>query len=163
MLPDLNGRGKGSTICTQCAKCRPTLSEITCTNATGSFRRATETRPSGIRLRVELRFSHFKHGHQWLCQPALSSISAFCTLLDTRFVLPVVRNVHSSHLSSLHQHLHKKVSYKGIVKKQLSDGPSLRQGRFCSMGRQSRSIGLEWDHNRMSMGRQWASKVRREH
>jgi hypothetical protein len=48
--------------------------------------------------------------------------------------------------------------YKGIVKKQVFDGPRLKPGRFCSIGRQSRSIGREWDWNRMSMGRQWAGK-----
>jgi len=53
--------------------------------------------------------------------------------------------------------------YKGIVKKQVSDGPRLTLNRFCLKGWQSRSIGLEWDHNRMSMGRQWDAKMLREH
>lgn len=57
----------------------------------------------------------------------------------------------------------KKVMYKGIVKKQVSDGSRLKPGRFCLMGRQSRSKGREWDRNRMSMGRQWDAKMLREH
>ena len=57
----------------------------------------------------------------------------------------------------------KRSMYKGIVKKQVSDGPRLKPGRFCLMGRQSRSIGREWDRNRMSMGLQWDANTLREH
>jgi hypothetical protein len=57
----------------------------------------------------------------------------------------------------------KRSMYKGIVKKQVSDGPQLKRCRFCLKGRQSRSKGREWDSNRMSMGRQWDAKMLREH
>jgi len=63
-------------------------------------------------------------------------------------------------------HLHtptKRSMYKGIVKKQVSDGPRLKPGRFCLMGWQSRSKGREWDRNRMYMGRQWDAKMLRKH
>jgi len=57
----------------------------------------------------------------------------------------------------------KNLKNKGIVKKQVSDGPRLKPGRFCLMGRQSRSKGREWDRNRTSMGLQWDAKMLREH
>jgi hypothetical protein len=79
-----------------------------------------------------------------------------------RFAFPVLAPAHIS-LSQPLPNLHKKVMYKGIVKKQVPDGPRLRPCRFCSMGRQSRSKGREWDRNRMSMGRQWDAKMLREH
>jgi hypothetical protein len=51
--------------------------------------------------------------------------------------------------------------YNGIVKKQVSDVPRLKPGRFCLMGRQSRSKGRAWDRNRTYMGRQSDAKMLR--
>ena len=56
----------------------------------------------------------------------------------------------------------KRSMYKGIVKKQVSDRPRLKLGRFRLMGRQSRSKGRAWDCNRMSMGLQWDADMLRE-
>jgi hypothetical protein len=78
---------------------------------------------------------------------------------------PCFRCCQSRSSTSLHfiQTSTKRSMYKGIVKRQVSDGPRLKTGRFCLMGRQSRSIGREWDRNRMSMGRQCGAKMLREH
>jgi len=79
-----------------------------------------------------------------------------------RFILPVPATTVICSLSPL-QDINLRSMYKRIVKKQVSDGPRLKPGQFCLMGRQSRSKGREWDRNGMSMGRQWDARMLREH
>ena len=106
----------------------------------GATSRATSSLLSGsvglFRFRTSARFAH--------------SILLFSAIMLITFI---------SHLYTPT----KRSMYKGIVKKQVSDGPRLKPGRFCLMGRQSRSNSREWDCNRMSMSRQWACKGARSH
>src|ERR1700676_2658658 len=77
-------------------------------------------------------------------QYALTSLSPYIWLRQSRpFTSP--HPIHNSTKTS---------TYKGIVKKQLVDGPLLMEGRFCPKGGQRTSIGRTWGEIRTAIGRQ---------